>query len=69
MDNLIIETSRDGYAVDQITRTMTVGELKALLEDYDDDQKIYLSFDNGYTYGGLTSGSFREESNMEEEEE
>lgn len=54
MDKIIINTMREGYGLDQIKRTMTAGELKALLDDYDDETPIYLSFDNGYTYGGIT---------------
>ena len=60
MNYLKIETERTGYAVDQISRTMKVGELKAFLEDMDDDMPIYLSFDNGYTYGGLQEENFEE---------
>ena len=50
----------DGYDVDQINRTMTVGELIDFLAQYDEDTPIYLSFDNGYTYGGITEGRFEE---------
>lgn len=39
--------------MDQIFRTMTVGELIAYLEQFDDDSPVYLSHDNGYTYGGI----------------
>ena len=69
MMNLIIQTSRDGYGTDQIRNTMTVGELVSFLEDYDENQKIYLSFDGGYTYGGITEGSFEEEEKENTEEE
>lgn len=58
MYKLIINTMREGYGVDQIKNTMTVADLKALLEDYDDEIPIYLSFDNGYTYGGITEEFF-----------
>ncbi len=60
--NLIINTTREGYGIDQVRRTMTVGELISFLEYYDKDSKVYLSFDNGYTYGGI------EESEIEEME-
>ena len=33
---------------------MTVGQLKKILEDVDDDVMIVLSHDNGYTYGSLS---------------
>ena len=50
---LIIEAPRTGYCLEQIRRTMTVGQLKQTLEDFDDDTPIFFSHDNGYTYGGL----------------
>ena len=60
MEKLIYSTSREGYDVNQINRTMTVGELIDFLAQYDEDTPIYLSFDNGYTYGGITEGRFEE---------
>ena len=53
MDKLIISTSRDAYSTKDVYGTMTVGDLKAFLEDLEDDTPIYLSFDSGYTYGAL----------------
>lgn len=50
---LMIDTRREGFGLDQVRRTMTVGELSAFLEQFDDDTPIYLGFDNRYTYGGL----------------
>jgi len=61
MGNIIIETTREGYAPGQINRTMTVGELIEALQEYDEDSKIFLSFDRGYTYGGITYGCIREQ--------
>lgn len=66
--NVIISASRDGYAPDQIRQTMTVRELIDLLSDFDEDAKIYLSFDNGYTYGGLTKWKFEEVEEYDEED-
>ena len=40
---------------------MTVGELMAFLENYDENTPVYLSFDNGYTYGGITEERFEED--------
>lgn len=60
MSRLILNTSRDGYGIDQIRSTMTVGDLKCFFDDYDDDTPIYLSFDNGYTYGGISQEEFEE---------
>lgn len=57
---LIIEAHREGYAIDQVHRTMTVGELIAYLSDYDEDTSIYLSHDSGYTYGGIRETCFEE---------
>lgn len=68
MANIIIETSRDGYAPSQIHRTLTVGELIGLLQDFDEDSNVYLSFDNGYTYGGITYDCIREQEEEEEDD-
>lgn len=61
MEKLIYSTFREGYGIDQIRKTMTVGELISFLEDFDEDTPIYLSFDNGYTYGGIVESRFEEE--------
>ncbi len=54
MENkVIIEASRDGYSLDQITDTLTVQELIDILSEYDPNSKVYLSHDNGYTYVGI----------------
>lgn len=58
---VIIQTERQCYSPEQVNGTMTVGELKKLLEEYEEDSPIYLSFDNGYTYGGLNHDDFEEE--------
>lgn len=59
---LVFEAPRTGYGIDQVNRPMTVGELRAFLEDYDDDMAIICSHDNGYTYGSLSREvSIREE--------
>lgn len=69
MKRLIYSTFREGYGTDQIRKTMTVGELIAFLEDYDEDAPIYLSFDNGYTYGGITDDRFEEDYGEDGEDE
>lgn len=71
---ITIEAHREGYAFEQIRHTMTVGRLKQLLEDYDDDTEIMVSNDNGYTYGSIGSGDivehwFRRETEEDEWEE
>lgn len=50
---VIIEVEREGYSVDQCYRTMTVGELKESLNQFEENAPIYFSHDNGYTYGSL----------------
>lgn len=50
MKALFIDGKRNGYGIDQCGRTLTVGELIALLEEYDNDRPVYLRNDNGYTY-------------------
>lgn len=51
---VIIEADREGYSFEQIRSTMTVGELIEALEQFDEDAQVFLSHDNGYTYGGIT---------------
>ena len=74
MKKLVIEAHRDGYGIDQIRHTMTVGELIEFLEQYDEDTPIYLGHDrwsNGkfYTYGGINSGDFDDEYFEEDDED
>ncbi|MBS1402253.1 MAG: hypothetical protein HPZ79_04615 [Oscillospiraceae bacterium] len=68
MEKLLYQTFREGYGIDQIHRTMAVGELINFLSDYD-DTPIYLSFDNGYTYGGITEGRFEEDYGEDDNDE
>ena len=65
MEKLIYSASRDGYGIDQIHKTMTAGELINFLAQYDEDTPVYLSFDKGYTYGGILENRFEE--NYEED--
>lgn len=69
MAKLIYNTFREGYGLGQIHRTMTVGELISFLSDYDEDTPVYLSFDNGYTYGGITEGQFEEDYGEDDSDE
>lgn len=57
---LFIEGRREGYATDQVGRTMTVGELIEFLEQFDEEAEVYLNNDNGYTFGSITESSFEE---------
>ncbi len=54
---LFIEGRREGYAIDQISNTFTVGEMIEALSHLDEDTEIYLDNDNGYTYGSITDWS------------
>ena len=68
MKRLMINAMRESYGKDDL-RTMTVGELKAFLEDFDDDALVVLSHDSGYTYGGIRQDLIEEEYDDGEEEE
>lgn len=58
---LYIDAKREGYGIDQIRRTMTVGELIDYLQQFDEDTQVYLRHDRGYTYGGISMNSFEDE--------
>ena len=66
---IIIEAVREGYSPDQCGNTMTVAELIEELEQYEGDEKIYFSHDNGYTYGALKSYRISYEEPEDEEDE
>lgn len=68
MKRLMIDAPREGYAPDQIRRTMTVGDLIAQLEQFDEDTPVYLKHDGGYTYGGIYEYSFDEYEEEDPEE-
>lgn len=57
---VFINANRTGYAPDQIHHTMTVGDLIAYLEQFDEDAPVYLKHDGGYTYGGITEYDIEE---------
>ena len=57
---LIVSARRGGYSTEQCGATMTAGQLCALLEEFDPESPVYLSFDNGYTYGGISAFDFEE---------
>jgi hypothetical protein len=69
MNTLYIEGKRNGYGPDQCGRTLTVGELIALLSDFDEDMPVYLRNDNGYTYGSITERDFNTSEDLGEEDE
>ena len=63
-----IEAKREGYSINQVSNTMTVGELIAYLEQFDENDKVYLSHDNGYTYGGINYNDIDEDWINDDEE-
>lgn len=64
-----IEGRRNGYSPEQCGRTLTVGELIAYLEQFEEDAEIYINNDNGYTFGSITESSFEESYEDETEED
>ena len=66
---LIIETVRQNYSVNSCN-SMTIKELIKELEYYSEylgeDTEVILSFDNNYTYGGISSYDIREQEDNEE---
>ena len=57
MKAIIIQAKRQAYGVEDIvsdSRTLTIRELIEELSQYDEEAKVVLSHDNGYTYGGIT---------------
>ena len=61
MKALFIEGRRNGYNPAQCGNTMTVADLMAYLEQFDEDTQVYLKNDNGYTYGSIDDYSFEEQ--------
>ena len=52
---VFFRTNKWGYSPEQITVTMTVGELISHLRQYPDDAKVMYSNDSGYTYGSINA--------------
>ena len=52
---LVFKTNRSYYGCETaVEDSISVRELKQLLENYDEDEKVVFSNDNGYTYGFIT---------------
>lgn len=66
MKRLMIQAMRESYGKDDV-RTMTVGELIAALEEFDEEMPVILSHDSGYTYGGIRYDLMEEEEDEEDE--
>ena len=56
---IFIDGRRDAYSPAQCGDTMTVGELKEFLEQFNDDNEVFLRNDKGYTYGIIDCDSFK----------
>lgn len=69
MKALYIEGKRNGYAPDQCGQTMTVGELIAFLQEFDEGLPVFLRNDRGYTYGSITERDIEESEDDEEGDE
>ena len=67
MNTLIINAERTAYKPSDIQNTMTVRELIEALEYFDENARVILSHDNGYTYGGITILDLNEEETEDEE--
>ena len=65
---IFIDAVSTGYTPNQVGDTLTVGELMDVLEGYNTDEKIYLRFDRGYTFGKLTYDKILDDLDDEEEE-
>lgn len=69
MQVLYIEGRRNGYGPDQCGRTMTVAELIDYLSQFDEKLPVYLSNDQGYTYGNIDEDSFEEDEYIDPDSE
>ena len=58
MANIIIKSHRDGYNIKQVEKTMSVGELIAYLQNFNEEDKLYVSHDGGYMYSGVCEEDF-----------
>lgn len=55
---VFVRGNRDAYGPDQIEdNTITVGELIEILDQYDENLKVFLRNDNGYTFGSISNNS------------
>lgn len=50
---LVFGAEREAYSIENVCNPITVGDLKWLLEEFDDDDEIIISHDRGYTFGTL----------------
>ena len=68
---VFIDAVNNGYSVEQIEQydrsSLTVGELIGVLEGYNTDEKVYLRFDRGYTFGSITYDKIDDDLDYDEE--
>lgn len=64
---LLINARREAYGKEDCN-TMTVKELINFLSQFNEDDPVILSHDNGYTYGGIRESDFEEADDVEEQE-
>ena len=69
---IIINANREGYGIDQIKNTMTVGELIDELMGYDPETPIYIGNDRRdygwYTYGSITMRDIETDNGEDDED-
>lgn len=53
MERLFIKVNKNGYTPEQCEKTLTVGELIEILQEYDESIPVLLNNDHGYTYGSI----------------
>ena len=58
-DRVYLNTTRYGYAPEQVGATLCVGELIDLLSEYELALPVYFRNDDGYTYGYLDDKTVR----------
>ena len=66
--NLTIEAHREGYSLQQCGCTLTAGELIEILDRYPEDTPVYISNDNGYTYGPIRANDIDEKETDDDDE-
>ena len=66
---ITIEANRTGYSPEQCGHTVTIGDLIDYLSQYDEETPIYISNDNGYTYGAIRAYDINEIDPEDDEEE
>lgn len=66
---LFINANNNGYEPSQCGSTLTVGELIEILSYFEEDQPVFLRFDNGYSYGSIGEHDFNTAEDLGEFEE